>query len=282
MDKGERAETWVGMLRDAGVPVNANTRILDLGCGAGRLVHAGRERGYQFYGAGVNMHDAHNRADPALVQQGILRPIEMEPYHIPFEDGFFDACISDQVFEHVMDYPTTLRELHRVLKPGAAFLHLFPGCYRPIEPHVWVPLACTFRPRWWLKLWALTGIRNEFQKKLSASEASAANFKYLTSHTNYLSKRQLRREFSRNFTDVDFIEDVFLRNSRRGAKFYKRVRWIPLLPQLYGAFRTRAVFGRRAVSAGDRETIHPVADGSRDTPPSAVAARISHLARNGG
>ena len=275
MNKGKRAETWVRMLRDAGVPIDSQTRILDLGCGAGRLVEAGRAQGFNFYGAGVNMHDAHHKADPALVQEGILRPIEMDPYHIPYPDCFFDAAISDQVFEHVMDYPTTLRELHRVLKPGGAFLHSFPEVLPPTRT-TRLRAACLHFPAALVAQIVGAGqIRNQFQKKLNASETCAANYKYLTSHTNYLPKRQLRREFSRYFTDVDFVEEVFLRNSRRGAQAYRLTRWVPFLPQLYSAFRTRAAFGRRALSASGREPAQSGAERSRITPPSAVAARTS-------
>jgi SAM-dependent methyltransferase len=197
----------------------------------------------------VNMHDAYNKANPALVEQGVLRPIRMEPYNIPYDDEFFDVIISDQVFEHVMDYPTTLRETRRILKPGGAFLHLFPGRYRLIEPHVFVPLACMVRTRWWLKIWAHAGIRNEFQKKLSAAEATEANYKYLNNCTNYLPKRELVRHFRQYFTDVRFAEDAFLKNSKRGRKFYELARWVPFSLRFYSAVWARAAFGRRGVSA---------------------------------
>jgi SAM-dependent methyltransferase len=271
--KAARAEAFVRMLRDAGVAVDRNTRILDLGCGAGRLVEAARGLGYQFYGAGVNMHDAHHEANSALIEQGVLRPIRMEPYRIPYDDEFFDAIISDMVFEHVMDYPTTLRETRRILKPGGAFLHLFPSRYQLIEPHVFVPLGTMLRTRWWLKVWALAGIRNEFQKKLSAAEAAEANYRYLNTCTNYLPRRELVRNFSRYFTDVRFAEDAFLKNSRRGRKIYQVARWVPFSMRCYSALWHRAAFGRRGIAAPECSV--PAATASRVQPPSAAAARIS-------
>jgi len=243
--KAKRAEFFLEVLRNQGVPINGTTKVLDLGCGAGKLVQAGRERGYDFHGCGIGLRDAHTNADPTLVAQGILRDITLNPYTLPFDDCTFDVVVSDYVMEHVMDYPTTLRETHRVMKPGGAFLHIFPPRGMPIEPHVHVPLGTVLRERWWLKAWAMVGIRNEFQRKLSAQEACDANYKYLNAHTNYLTKRQLRDQFGRYYTDVRFVEDAFLRNSPRGRKIYPLTKVIPFLPGLYGAVATRAAFGRR-------------------------------------
>ncbi|MDE0330503.1 MAG: methyltransferase domain-containing protein [Nitrospinae bacterium] len=37
---------------------------------------------------------------------------------LPFEDEYFDACVSVQTLEFVADVDAALREIHRVLKPG--------------------------------------------------------------------------------------------------------------------------------------------------------------------
>lgn len=247
--KAKRAEFFMEVLRNQGVSIVGTTKILDLGCGAGKLVQAGRERGYDFHGCGIGLRDAHTDADPALISAGILRDITLNPYRIPFDDCTFDVVVSDYVMEHVMDYPTTLRETHRVMKPGGVFLHIFPPRTMPIEPHVHVPLGTMLRQRWWLKAWAMVGIRNEFQTKLSAQEACEANYKYLNSHTNYLTKRQLREQFGRYYTDVRFVEDAFLKSSPRGRKIYPLTKVMPFLPELYGAVATRAAFGRRPDAA---------------------------------
>ncbi len=243
-----RVGTFLSILRRVGVPIDANTRILDLGCGAGGLVKAGRAQGMQFYGCGIQLEDAFTQADPRLLEQGILRGIPLDPYTLPFEDGFFDVVISDQVFEHVMDYPTTVRESHRVLKPGGSFLHIFPSRSKPIEPHVLVPLASVVRARWWLKTWALLGVRNQFQRRMSAAEAAANNLHYLTSRTNYLPKRELHRQFSEYFSEVRFVEEAFLTASERGRKVYKLFGGSQLLPKLYSALRCRVTYGRRSAA----------------------------------
>jgi len=208
-------------------------------------VQAARELGYDAYGCGLGLRDAHNDADADLISRGILRDIDRDPYHLPFDDCTFDVVISDQVFEHVMDYPTTLRETHRVMKPGGAFLHVFPPRYMPIEPHARVPLGTMLRQRWWLRTWAMVGIRNEFQTKMTAREACEANHAYLTSHTNYLTKRQLRQQFGRYYTGVNFVEEAFLRHRPRGGKIARLAKVVPFLPTLYSAVGSRVAFGRR-------------------------------------
>jgi SAM-dependent methyltransferase len=249
MSKTSRDEVFVNILRDVGAPVDRETRILDLGCGAGKMVKAARAKGMSFYGSGMGLRDAHSTADKALIDQGVLREIPADVYRLPFDDSFFDVVVSDMVFEHVMDYPTTLREIHRVLKPGGVFLHIFAPRWMPVEPHIFVPLANMVHARWWLRLWALLGVRNEFQKKLSAAETVEANLKFLTTRTNYLPKRELRRLFAEHYTDVQFVETAFLKNSARGRKIYPVTRWFPFLTTLYGATCNRVAFGRRPLPA---------------------------------
>jgi SAM-dependent methyltransferase len=241
---GKRAQRFLQTLRNVGVPLDAGSKVLDLGCGAGRLVKGARELGLDFYGCGMDMRDHVDPADPGLMAEGVLREIP-DPYRIPFDDCTFDAVISDQVFEHVMDYPTTISEIHRVLKPGGVFLHLFPPRSTPIEPHVFVPLATMVRARWWLKAWAMLGIRNQFQRKLTPAQAADANFKYLTSRTNYLPKRELYRQFGRHFDDVRFVEHAFLKATNGRAR---KLSEVPLMPMLYGALRNRVAFGRRPIA----------------------------------
>jgi SAM-dependent methyltransferase len=247
-----RVDAFLSILRDLDIPITESTRVLDLGCGAGRVVQDARRKGLQFYGCGFALRDDDQTAAPELVGAEILRTINRSSYVLPFEDCFFDVVISDQVFEHVMDYPTTLREMHRVLKPGGWFLHMFPSRYGLIEPHVLVPFGAMVQARWWLMCWALIGIRNRFQKGLSASETCTANKTFLTTRTNYLSKRALRRLFAQYYTDIDFVEHLFLKQSKRGHKAHELSTWLPFLPKLYSALRGRVLVGKRPDISSER------------------------------
>ena len=136
--------------------------ILDLGCGAGALVESLRTRGFDAWGCDVAGSDASDFAADAATK-GYLRPIEMQPYRLPFEDNRFDFVISSQVLEHVMDYAATFREILRVLNPGGISLHTFPSRYVLIEPHVLRSTRLGDPEPSWLHLWALLGIRNRYQ-----------------------------------------------------------------------------------------------------------------------
>lgn len=97
------------------------TRILDLGCGAGRNALFLAKKGYAVWGvdtaqAGLSVAEA--QAKTAKVKLTLsLRDI-YEP--LPYADGFFDAIISIQVLQHNTreHIQKTLIELHRILKPG--------------------------------------------------------------------------------------------------------------------------------------------------------------------
>lgn len=51
----------------------------------------------------------------------------------PFEDGAFDAAVSDYAMEHTENPSTVLREINRVLKPGGAFLLRTPNVFHYVS-----------------------------------------------------------------------------------------------------------------------------------------------------
>lgn len=232
-----RFEVFERMLADLGTPIRPGMALLDFGCGQGRLAQAAVARGHDAYGCdfateirGPGAHDPR------------IRPIE-EPYRLPFRDQSFDVVISDQVFEHVMDYPTAIAEIHRVMRPGAVFLHALPSRYMLVEGHLYIPLASFFRPKWWLWLWALLGVRNrEFQSGLPAREVVKQNAYFLARRTHYLPPADVKREFRRCFSRVEFVERFFLPYSIR-PRFLLHV---PFGPQLYGLLWGRFLHGIRA------------------------------------
>lgn len=134
----QRLYSQLGIIKDLGYTLQEDAVVLDLGCGNGNLVNAYRKNGYQAYGCDFDF-----RSDVAESFQdtGIIRKIRADIYQLPFEDNTFDFIYSDQVFEHVTDYSTTLSEVKRVLKPGGISLHFFPSRYKVIEPHVKVPFG---------------------------------------------------------------------------------------------------------------------------------------------
>ncbi len=64
----------------------------------------------------------------------------------PFEDQSFDAAVSNYVVEHVADPRAHLREIHRVLKPGARYVFRTPNHYH------YVALISSVTPYWFHQL----------------------------------------------------------------------------------------------------------------------------------
>jgi SAM-dependent methyltransferase len=102
-------------------------RILDFGCGTGQLLQLADEMRVEAEFLGTDTFDGRYRkwseAVPAHLRPR-MRPVESG--QLPFEDGFFDAVVANQVFEHIAEPCSALSEICRVLKPGGAFLALFP------------------------------------------------------------------------------------------------------------------------------------------------------------
>lgn len=243
-----RFKVFQSMLESLGHPLSVNTRILDFGCGDGSLVTAAHEAGLDAYGCDIAFKAKwikpqvlaelratnHVRQIQATVDDEVS-PGQGEPYRLPFDDATFDCIISDQVFEHVRNYKETLEELARILKPDGVMLHIFPSKYRLIEGHLNVPLATFFRPYWWLRLWATLGVRNQYQEEKTAREVAEENRGWLPRMTNYLTMRQIRREFGKYF-EVRNVEGAFMAQSR--AK-------VLLVPAIYRTLLSRCVFARR-------------------------------------
>jgi len=226
-----RQKHQLAILADSGHSVPKGACILDFGCGEGRAVRLFRAAGFDAFGCDISFRDT--KEAQRLVETGVVREIQDEPYRLPYEDNTFDAVFSDQVFEHVQNYLEAITELHRVMKPDGVALHIFPSRWRIIEPHVFVPFGTWCHNMIWLKLWAMIGIRNGFQVGMDAKQVAENNHQYLTHHTNYLPRRRVIEQFKSVFREAEFKEDLFLKHSRRGKYVYMLNRFIPVLLWLY-------------------------------------------------
>ena len=243
-ESGDRTAEWIlCVLKHAGNPVSKSSKVLEIGCGNGEMVHALRNRGIDAVGCDLRFKEGPRTA--SLCDARLLKLIERHPYRLPFDDGAFDLVVSVSVLEHAMNLEETVGEMARVTRGGGAGLHMFPSRYRPIEPHTFVPAATVLRARWWLHLWALLGVRNAHQRNLGSAEVAEANHKYLHESTNYVPRRRIRRTFQQFFTGVRFCEDLFVscgagaRSNRMGLG--KVMQYSAMLTRLYSAARGRVI-----------------------------------------
>ncbi len=225
------------ILSDAGIgsgrTPQAGDRLLDLGCGNGETVADWMALGLDSYGCDLGFKPGPLVGE--LSEEGRIRLIDT-PYRLPFEDAAFDFVVSNQVMEHVQDYPAVLDEMRRVLKPDGVCLHIFPSRYMLIEPHVFVPLASIIRSKAWLSLWAIAGVRTGRQRGLGWRQVVSENRAYLDSSTNYLSRKELERQFGARFGRMEYAERSYLKHFPK-----KRGRMIAAVanaaPGVYWLFR---------------------------------------------
>lgn len=175
-----------------GIALTRGMRVLDFGCGDGAHVYEWLDAGFDAHG--FDIHRAVRLRSPdddrRFVTTGAAASDSSDmtvdaSFRLPYEDGTFDVVVSQAVLEHVAEPETVVRELSRVTRRPGIGVHTFPASYTWREPHVGVPLASFFRPRWWLRAWAELGVRNEFQRGQVASAVAEANARYLRTGAFY-------------------------------------------------------------------------------------------------
>jgi ubiquinone/menaquinone biosynthesis C-methylase UbiE len=113
-------ERILNHLRDNGA-LSPYSRILDLGCGTGRLCTYLTIKGFDTYGIDIDSNLiklAKGETEKRCVQCNFAVG---EAESLPFRNGYFDICLATSVLEHVADWQMTLKEVNRVLKPGGVF-----------------------------------------------------------------------------------------------------------------------------------------------------------------
>ncbi len=101
--------------------IDADTRVLDVCAGlAGPARFLAARRGSRVTGVELNPGRAAGAARlTTLVGLGpLVRIVRADATALPFTEGAFDACISEEALLHVPDKAAVLREARRVLRPG--------------------------------------------------------------------------------------------------------------------------------------------------------------------
>ncbi len=117
------------LIRDA-VPVEG-AFILDIGCGVGAYVEKFRALTAVAFGVDLDVM----KLAAARSEKGLETLAACQSERLPFPADIFDAVLLNEVIEHVDDDAQTIREAHRVLKPGGVILVFAPNRYFPFETH---------------------------------------------------------------------------------------------------------------------------------------------------
>jgi SAM-dependent methyltransferase len=125
---GERARDWAEVLEGWNgwgipayqyilerVPVGRGTKLLDMGCGAGRFCRIAADRGAEI--AGIDATAAFVEVARQRVASGDFRVGDIED--LPWSDDSFDVVTGFNSFIFAADIVHALREAKRVARPGA-------------------------------------------------------------------------------------------------------------------------------------------------------------------
>lgn len=195
--------------------LNEESRILDFGCGAGALVYEFRDDGLN--ARGFDIHDYLKLRCPEdrqffdILDNGLEHrdmTLDWNTFRLPYADATFDFVLSATALEHVLNLELVVRELARVTKPQGIGIHTFPPRYSVFEQHTFVPFGGIGKTFAYNLFWAVLGIRNQFQKGLSAVETARLNADYARKGTNYPPLREINRIGRKYFGIVRFAPQL--------------------------------------------------------------------------
>ena len=237
MNNYEFCARWV---LDQRAGAGNDIRVLDYGCGTGKIVKELRSHGIEAFGCDVFYEGGHSSTDSQAIitadvikekrieyPDGVIR--EMKTSDIPFKDNFFDFVINNQVMEHVENLDVVLREISRVLKPGGIVLSLFPDKSVWREGHSgviflhWFPKGSRFAI---LYAAILRFFGFGFHKNIRGNFHFARVLcDWLDKWTYYRSSTEIRDTYSKYFSETKHIEDYWLRT--RYESRFPFLAWIP-------------------------------------------------------
>lgn len=126
-------------------------RILDAGCGNGYLCRLLSKKGARMTGVDVSRRsieiaEAHERKEPMNIEYhaGSICNLSM------FDDGTFDAVVSNLVLQDLQNIDEAMKELHRILRPEGklAFSLMHPCFNSPVRGWVREPVDSDRKEDW--------------------------------------------------------------------------------------------------------------------------------------
>ncbi|MDO8555738.1 MAG: class I SAM-dependent methyltransferase [Nanoarchaeota archaeon] len=98
------------------VVLKKNSRVLDVGCGTGNLLHMLEAKDNRFDLYGIDIAEAMLKIAKGKLKSAHIGVGSAE--HIPFKDNFFDILFSVDAFHHYADHEMAMYSFMRKLKKG--------------------------------------------------------------------------------------------------------------------------------------------------------------------
>jgi hypothetical protein len=209
-------------------------RIVDWGCGRGKLVLWLRESGYDAIGVDI---DPKPFAKGAELFRSKGYRVEECLYGLdangkaPFADSSFHFVTSWQTLEHVRDLDAVAAELGRLTMDRGGGFHVYPPHRRLLEEHLrmpfihWLPKNSTRRCL--IGLFVVLGIEPHWWPKKSVSRGRRIGtyYKYSVQETFYRAPEVVRGSLAARGFQTEFVDTEAWRRGRALAE-----KWLGLRP----------------------------------------------------
>jgi len=203
-------------------------RILDWGCGRGKLVLWLREQGYDAVGVDIDPRPFANGME-LFAAKGhstgeCLHALD-EAGRAPFPDSWFHFIVSWQTLEHIADLNRVVQEFHRLTADGGEGLHVYPPHRRIVEAHLFMPfvhwLPKNKLRRWLIGVFVIAGIEPDWwpDERKPLVDKVAVYYRYSVAETFYRPPRQIQSCFSSLRFEAEFLD---VEAWRRGRQWLQR------------------------------------------------------------
>jgi ubiquinone/menaquinone biosynthesis C-methylase UbiE len=115
-----------------------NAKIVELGCGDGKLSIATAKLGHMLTACDIS-DTSIKLTNTFAKREGVqIRTVQCDVTQLPFKDASFDYAIAGAILEHLEDEDTALTEWSRVLKKGGRIMIVTPLRQRHVLPVWWI------------------------------------------------------------------------------------------------------------------------------------------------